>query len=209
MKLYYAPGACSLSCRISLHEAGMPARFERVDLKTKRTERGHDYAAINPKGYVPMLVLDDGRAVTESIAVLYLLADREPGLALGGPLGRTRLLEMLSYLTTEIHGAFKPFWQEATGSELEAAVDAVARRLDLIAKQTGDLYLFGPRFTVADAYLFVMLRWANAFNVPLSLQLRRYFERVSERAAVRQALAEEGLVVAPLPIDAAIGEPLA
>ena len=96
MKLYYSPGACSLSVRISLHEAGLPAEFERVDLNSKITESGYDYSAINPKGYVPMLVLDDGNAVTENVAILALLADRDPELTPGGPLGRTRLVEILS-----------------------------------------------------------------------------------------------------------------
>src|SRR5690606_6715868 len=110
MKLYYAPGACSLACRISLHEAGLAAEFERVDIKTKTTEHGHDYRAINPKGYVPMLVLDDGTAITENVAVLDFIAEHEPALAPAGPLARTRLIEMLSWLSTELHVAFKPFW---------------------------------------------------------------------------------------------------
>src|SRR3546814_6864816 len=114
MKLYYAPGACSLASRISLHEAGLAADFERVDLKTKITEHGHDFRAINPKGYVPMLVLDDGAAITENVAILELIADREPRLGPGGPLSRTRLIEMLAYLSSELHVAFKPLWHDAS-----------------------------------------------------------------------------------------------
>jgi glutathione S-transferase len=191
MKLYYAPGACSLATRISLHEAGLAADYERVDLKTKVTERGDDFAAINPAGSVPMLVLDDGAAIVENCAVLDLLADREPRLAPYGPLARTRLIEMLSYLSTELHIAFKPFWHGASGLEAAAAGEAVARRLEFLENRMLGRYLFGDRFTVADAYLFVMLRWAKAFALPLSPRLLGYFERVSERAAVRRAMAEE------------------
>jgi glutathione S-transferase len=194
MKLYFSPGACSLASRISLHEAEIAADFERVDLKAKITERGGDFLAINPKGYVPVLVLDDGAVVTENIAILDLLTEREPKLGPGGLLGRTRLLEMLSYLSNDLHIAFKPFWHEASDAEKAAGAEAVSRRLDYLESQIGELYLFGPRFTVADAYLFVMLRWARNFGVPISTHLHGYFERVLERPAVRQALSEEALL---------------
>ncbi len=193
MKLYYAPGACSLACRISLQEAGLAAEFERVDIKAKTTEHGHDYRAINPKGYVPMLVLDDGTAITENIAVLDFIAEHEPALAPAGPLARTRLIEMLSWLSTELHVAFKPFWHAKSRADTMLAERAVGARLDLVAEHIRELYLFGPRFTVADAYLFVMLRWAMAFEVPTPLELIAYFQRVAERSSVRRALTEEGL----------------
>jgi glutathione S-transferase len=193
VKLYYAPGACSLSGRISLHEAGIPTEFERVDVKTKKTERGYDYLAVNPKGYVPMLVLDDGQGITENVAILEFIAGLDPALAPSGALGRTRLIEMLSWLSTELHVAFKPFWHSEVASERTAASMAVQAKLELVAPQTNELYLFGPRFTVADAYLFVMLRWAMAFDVPLTLAMIGYFERVAERGTVRRALDEEGL----------------
>jgi len=195
MKLYYSPGACSLACRISLHEAGIEADFERVDLKTKLTEHGDDFRAINPKGYVPMLLLDDGAAINEIDAVLDYLADRKPNLGPGGPLARTRLIEMLSYLSTEMHAAFKPLWRDASEADKDKARDAVAVRLNFLESQLVDLYLFGSRFTVADAYLFVMLRWAKGFGVPLSPLLLGYFERIMERSTVRQALTEEALAV--------------
>jgi len=197
MKLYYAPGACSLASRISLHEAGIAAEFERVDLKTKTTERGHNFNVLNPKGYVPMLVLDDWSAVTENIAILQFIADCEPRLTPGGPLGRTRLIEILSFLSTELHPAFRPYWNEADDAEQARAGETVARLLDVIADQVRELYLFGPRFTVADAYLFVLLRWARLCGVDIPLVLLGHFERVAERSAVRQALAEEGLHDAP------------
>lgn len=199
MKLYYSPGACSLASRIWIHEAGLAAEFERVDLRAKVTERGDDYKAINPKGSVPMLVLDDGQAVTENVAILTWFADREPAIEPGNPLGRIRLIEMLSYLSSELHIAFKPFWHDVGEPEKAAAGEAVVRRLDLIAEHVRELYLFGPHFSVADAYLFVMLRWAKGFGIAVPLPLLAYFERVLERPAVRAALAEEGLVRPPEP----------
>ena len=191
MKLYYSPAACSLATRISLHEAGIAADFERVDLKAKVTQHGDDYRAINPAGSVPMLVLDDGEAITENVAVLDLLAQRAPQLGVDGPLGRTRLIETLSYLSTELHIAFKPFWH--AGDDTAAAAQAVATRLACLENRMVGPYLFGAEFTVADAYLFAMLRWAKGFALPLSPRMLEYFDRVAERGAVRRALAEEGL----------------
>ncbi|HTU09972.1 MAG TPA: glutathione binding-like protein [Allosphingosinicella sp.] len=207
MKLYYAPGACSLASRISLHEAGFDAEFERVDLRTKRTEAGEDFTALNPKGSVPLLILDDGQAVTENVAILDLITHFEPTFEPGNPLGRIRLIEMLSFLSSELHIAFKPFWHAASEAEKQAAADTVLKRLELLADYVHELYLFGPRFTVADAYLFVMLRWAKAFDLDLPPALLGYFERVLERPTVRRALDEEGLAWemrhAPLPVPTA------
>lgn len=193
MKLYYSPGACSLATRISLHEAGLSSDFERVDLDAKITERGEDYRTINPAGNVPLLVLDDGQSVTENVAILTLLADMEPQLRPQGPLGQIRLIQILSFLSSELHIAFKPFWHPVSDADKAMANGAVLRRLNLLEGQLRELYLFGPRFTVADAYLFVMLRWAQQFDVPISAEMTAYFERVAERPAVRLALAEEGL----------------
>jgi glutathione S-transferase len=189
MKLYYSPGACSLATRIVLHEAGLEAQFERVDLKAKVTETGADYSAINPAGSVPMLVLDDGAAVTENVAILDLLAQRAPELGVDAPLGRTRLIEMLSFLSTELHIAFKPFWHP--DGDTVAAAEAVMKRLALLEARIVEPYLFGTGFTGADAYLFVMLRWARNFGVPLPPRLSAYFGRVADRPAVQRALAEE------------------
>jgi glutathione S-transferase len=193
MKLYYSPGACSMACRISLHEAGIAAEFERVDLKAKTTEHGADFLAINPKGYVPMLVLDDGETVTEIDAVLDYLADLAPQLGVGGALGRTRLLEMLSYLSSELHVAFKPFWHAGNEAQKAAAAHAVGKRLDFLGGAMRGDFLFGKGFTVADAYLFVMLRWAKGFGLPFPPGLSPFFERIAGRETVRRALAEEGL----------------
>ena len=194
MILYYTPGACSLATRISLREAGVPADFEKVDLKAKVTELGADFKADNSKGSVPVLVLEDGSTITENVAILDLLADREPALRPDGPLGRTRLIEMLSYLSSEVHVAFKPLWHPGSDADKEKGRQAVAQRLNYLDSRLADPFLLGPRFTVADAYLFVMLRWARAFGVPLTSNLTSYFERILDRSSVRQALAEEGLV---------------
>jgi glutathione S-transferase len=207
MKLYYSPGACSLATRISLHEAGLDADFERVDLRSKITERGEDYTALNPKGAVPMLILDDGQTVTENVAILALIAEREPKLAPGGPLGQTRMLEYLSYLSSELHVAFRPLWSSPSDLEKAGAHETITRRLDLIEDCMREMYLFGPRFTVADAYLFVMLRWVQELGIPTPPELFAYFERVAERPAVRRALAEEGLAVS-LPPDTVAGPPV-
>jgi glutathione S-transferase len=204
MKLYYAPGACSLATRISLQEARLNADFERVDLRTKITERGFDYRELNPKGSVPMLVLDDGQSVTENVAILALLAEREPALAPGGPLGHTRLLEMLSYFSSELHVAFRPLWGSPTDLERLRATEAINRHLDLIKDQLRELYLFGPRFTVADAYLFVMLRWCLDMELAIPPNLFAFFERVAERPNVRKALAEEDLAIPPVTSDESV-----
>ena len=195
MKLYYATGACSLADRISLYEADFAATFEKVDLKSKITETGADFMSINPKGYVPALVLDNGEMVTENIAVLAWIAGQAPELAPTGPLGHIRLLEALAFISTELHKAFEPlFTHGARDTNSDRAATTIARRFDYIAKTVGGSYLFGARFTVADAYLFVMLTWARKFGVMIPSILSWYFEDVMERDCVRKALAEEGLI---------------
>jgi glutathione S-transferase len=196
MKLYFSPGACSLATRISLREACIPAEFERVDLKSKRTATGADFDALNPAGCVPLIVLDDGQSVTENVAILSLLADTAPQLGVNGQLGRTRLIELLSFLSTELHIAFKPYFHGATGGELAAARDAVLRRLNIIARGMRGPYLFGDHFTVADAYLFVMLRWARNHDIELPPGIADLFDIISARQAVRQSIdEEEGVLV--------------
>ena len=134
MKLYLSPGACSLADHIALHEAGLDFDRIRVDLKTGRTEDGRDYSRINPTGYVPAVEFDDGEVLTENIAILSLAADKAPGLTPDGPFGRFRLLEMLAFISTEIHKAFKPFFKpDATEAE-----KAAARDLDLTATALRD-----------------------------------------------------------------------
>lgn len=191
MKLYYSPGACSLATRISHHEAGISAEFERVDLKAKLTESGDDFDAINPAGCVPVLILTDGEVVTENVAILSYLADLAPQLGPEGKLARTRLIELLSFLSTELHIAFKPYFHGASGAELATAREAVLRRLDIIAAEMRGAYVLGDHFTVADAYLFVMLRWARKYGIDLPPKLAELFDRISAREAVRHAIGEE------------------
>jgi glutathione S-transferase len=194
MKLYYTPGACSLATRISLHEAGIAAEFDRVDLRAKLTEGGRNYLDINPTGSVPMLILDDGQGVTENVAILTLLAGRAPQLGPdGGDLKQIRLIEMLSFLSTELHAAFKPFFHDPDEADRAQAAEAVGRRLDLLSDKLSGPYLLGDRFTAADSYLFVMMRWARGFDIPIPSKLQDLFERISSRESVRQSLAEEGL----------------
>jgi glutathione S-transferase len=194
MKLYYAPGACSLADHIALHEANLAFDRVKVDLKAKTVEGGGDYLKVNPKGYVPALVLDDGQVLTENIAILSWVADQAPALAPTGDLARYRLLETLAYVSTEIHKAFKPFFNpKADEAQKADARSLIEKRLGLIAERlTGD-YLFGSQASVADAYLFVMLRWAQANGVALSAPLKGYYDRMSARPAVRLALEHEGL----------------
>jgi glutathione S-transferase len=192
MKLYYARGACSLSNRISLHEAGIAFAEERVDLKTGVTETGRNFRELNPKGYVPLLMLDNGLTVTENIAVLSLIAERAPHLLPDGELGRIRMLEALSFISSELHVAFKPFFHRASEHEREIARRRTAGLLHILTDEMTDDFLLGGHFTVTDAYLFVILTWARKFEVFVSPQLADYFERIEARPSVRQSLREEG-----------------
>jgi glutathione S-transferase len=192
--LYFAPGACSLADHIALHEGGL--RFDRVkvDLKTHTTEDGGDYTLINPKGYVPALALDDGNVLTENIAILSWIADQAPGLAPDGPFARYRLLETLAFISTEIHKAFKPFFSAEAGEPEKAkARDAIAGRLELIAGQLEGDFLFANAFSIADAYLYVMLTWAKKVGITIADPLNAYFDLITRRPAVQLALRHEGL----------------
>ena len=193
MKLYFAPGACSLADHIALHESGLEFDRIKVDLKTKRTEDGRDYARINPKGYVPALEFDDGEVLTENIAILSLIADKAPGLAPSGPFSRFRLLEMLAFISTEIHKAFKPFFRpDSTAAERAAAADQLAKRFAYVAGQMKGDYLFG-KFTVAAPSLFAMCLWAQKNGLTLPDPLPAFVARMKARPAVRLALEHEGL----------------
>ncbi|PVM88420.1 glutathione S-transferase [Caulobacter radicis] len=196
MKLYYAIGACSLADRIALAEAGIRCEFERVDLHTRTTETGADYAAINPKGYVPALVLDSGEMITENIAILSWIAEQSPKLRPEGPLGWFRLLEALAYISTEVHKSFHAFFVPDVTEEAKDKARALASlRLEYLAASLGDGYLLGPDLTVADPYLFVIMTWARPNGVVLPAPLAAYFERMKARPAVTAALASEGLQV--------------
>jgi glutathione S-transferase len=194
MKLYLAPGACSLADHIAMHEAGMEFDRVRVDLKAKRTEDGRDYSQINPKGYVPALQFDDGEVLTENIAILSYVADRAPQLTPEGKLGHLRLLEMLAFISTEIHKGFKPFFKpDSTDAEKQAAGEQLGKRFGYLAQRMGGDYLFGSRFTVADAYLFVMCLWAQKNGLTLPEPLPGFVARMKQRPAVKLALQHEGL----------------
>jgi glutathione S-transferase len=193
MKLYLTPGACSLADHIALHEAGLDFDRVRVDLRTKRTEDGRDFNEVNPKGYVPALVLDDGQLLTENVAILAWVAERAPQLAPGGELGRARLIEMLAFIATELHKPFVRFFFPTSDAEQQVAQDAIRKRLGFVADRLEDDYLFGSAFSVADAYLYVMLRWARMKGLDLPEPLPAFFDRVEARPAVRLALQHEGL----------------
>jgi glutathione S-transferase len=193
MKLYFTPGACSLADHIAMHEAGLAFDRIRVDLETKRTEDGGDYTKVNPKGYVPALVLDDGQLLTENIAILSWVADRDPKLAPDGELGRIRLIEMLAFLSTELHKQFGRFFFPTSDVEKQAAQAAIRKWLDFVAARLRGDYLFGNEFSVADAYLFVMLRWARMKGMDIPEPLPAFVERMNARPAVRLALQHEGL----------------
>lgn len=191
MKLYYALGACSLADHIALIEAGLGFEAEAVDLHAKRTASGVDYHLINPKGYVPALVLDDGHTITENIAVLDWIAQQSQELQPKGVLGRTRQLEMLSFIESEIHHAFKPMWHDATEEQMQRARETAARLLQFAATQVRGDYLFGDKLSAADCLLFVMLRWAEKFGVAVPETLLALQWRMQERPAVEAAIRRE------------------
>lgn len=195
MKLYYAPGACSLADHIALIESELPFDTEKVDLKGKTTEGGSDYIKINPKGYVPALALEDGGILTENIAILSYIGDRSVKLMPSDDLARYRGLEALAYISTELHKGFKPFFTpNASAQDKSASGEALLKRFALLGQQLEDRdYLLGE-FSVADCYLFVMLMWAKTkVGLDVGGSLARYYDRLSQRPSVRQALADEGL----------------
>lgn len=202
MKLYYTPGACSLAPHIIAREAGLTLNLEQVDLRSKRTEAGRDYRKINPVGSVPALELEDGAVITENAVVLQYLAEQAPELHLGPPregLERWRMLETINFIATELHKGFGPMFQKPSDAQRDATLKHVASRFDILQDKLGDqLFLTGDRFTIADAYAFVTLNWANQFKLDLKRwpKLKAYYQRIAERPRVRQALGEEGLQAA-------------
>jgi glutathione S-transferase len=200
MKLYFSTGACSLSPRIVLMEAGLPFTAEKVDLKSKKTASGADYLAINSKGSVPALELDDGQVLTEGPAIVQYLADLKPETQLApraGSFARYRLMEILNFITSEVHKGYSPLFKADTPPDArKIALDNLAKRLDWLSTQLdGKKFLMGDTFTVADAYLFTVLRWSALVHVELSRWpvLTAYVARVGERPKVKEALHAEGL----------------
>jgi glutathione S-transferase len=201
MKLFFAPGACSLATHITLREAGLPFTMEKVDTKTNRTETGADYYAINPKGYVPAMQLDDGSLFTEGVALMQYLADRNPGSGLAPKLGtmeRYRLMEWMTWISSEVHKGFGPLWNPKSTEEVkEAAKAALAKRLAFAdAALAGRNFLMGGSFTIADAYLFTIVNWTNFVGIDISAlaNLKAFMGRVAARPQVQAALQAEGLV---------------
>jgi glutathione S-transferase len=188
MKLYYAPGACSLASHIALLESGLDFELERVDLKSKLTESGADFTTINTKGYVPALVLDSHDVVTENIAVLAWIAGQAPNLGLDGPLGRTQLLQALAYVSTEIHKSFKPFFVGASEEDKAKGGQYINKRLRWLADRKVGRFLFGNEPSVADFYLFVTLRWAGKFGIAIPDGLVSLREYMSSRPKVAAAI---------------------
>lgn len=203
MKLFYSPGACSLSPHIVALEAGIPLQLEKVDLKAKRTEGSEDFWQVNPKGYVPALLLDNSELLTEGSAIVQYLADLKPdsGLApANGTLPRYRLQESLGYINSEIHKTYSPLFRPDTPAEVKqerkdylrkryAPLDAVLARQD---------WLLGDHFTAADAYLFTVTNWAGHVDLDLSEfpALQAFQQRVAARPHVQAAMRAEGLIKA-------------
>ena len=201
MKLYFSPGACSLSPHIVARELGIPLQLEKVDLKARKTASGRDFLQINPKGYVPALELDSGDVLTEGPAIVQYLADQKPeaGLApANGTLARAHLQEMLNYISTELHKTYSPLFNPTTPAETrEERKEYLRKRFayvdSVLAKRR---FLLGDQFSVADAYLFTVTSWARHVDLDLSgyKALTDFQQRVAARPAVQAAMVEEGLI---------------
>ena len=198
MKLYYTPGACSLSPHIVAEEAGVPLDLVKVDLKEHKLENGDDYYAINPKGAVPALVLDDGRLLTEGPAIVQYVADRKPASGLApaaGTFERYKLQEWLTFINGEIHKTFTPLFRGASEDVRKTTIETIGKKFAFVEKNlTGKQFLLGDTFTAADAYFFVMLTWAKKMHIAVSPALTQYFDRIAARPKVQAAMRAEGLM---------------
>ena len=202
MKLYFSPGACSFSPHIALREAGVDFELVKVDLKNhKLAANGGDYLAINPKGYVPVLELDNGERLSEGPAIVQYIADLKPELGLApaaGSFERYRLQEWLAFINSEVHKGFSPLFNPATPADYKPTVLAQLRkRFEWVEKELGGKdYLTGAQFCVADAYLFTVSNWAGHVGLELGdlPQLQAYRQRVGSRPAVQAAMRAEGLI---------------
>jgi glutathione S-transferase len=201
MKLYYSPGACSLSPHIVAKEAGLDVELKKVDLKTKTLAEGGAFAAVAGKGYVPALALDDGSLLTEGPVIVQYMADLKPDSGLApkaGTMDRYKLQEWLNFITSELHKAMGTFFNPAVTPEWRKGVsDRLELRCEWLAKQlAGKQYLMGDKFSVADAYLFTILNWAPMVKFDLGKWpvLVEYHKRVAARPKVQEALKAEGLL---------------
>ena len=200
MKLYYAKGACSLVVRITINEIGLNAEYESVNLKTKETESGKDYYTINHKGSVPALLIDSSEILTENAVILQYLADSSNATQLLpniGSFSRYRVLEWLNYITTELHKGFGPLFNSSVTLAMkdEIFIPILLSKLNYIDKSLeGKHYLLGEDFTLPDAYLFVMLRWATSLKLDIAKcqNLNRYYAELSTRPSIQHSLAQEG-----------------
>jgi glutathione S-transferase len=201
MKLYYAPGACSLAPHIALREIGADFTLEKVDLRAKKTETGADFSAINPKGYVPALALADGEVLTEGVVLQQYIADSKPEAKLAPARGtreRRQLEELLVFLSTEVHKNFSPLFGPTTPDEYKTiAKDKIAQRFDFLDKQLSDgrKFLTGDSFTIADGYFFTLTNWTRPTGMDLSRwpNIAAFAGRVAQRPTVQAALKAEGL----------------
>lgn len=201
MKLYYAPGACSLASHIALHETGLPFEIDKVDFATQKTTGGDDFKQINPKGYVPTIKLDDGSVLTEGGAILQYIADRQPDSGLApkaGTMERYRLQEWLTFIGMELHKTFGPLFHKEVAEEVKTgALSLLTKRLGYVETQLANKpYLMGDKFSVADAYLFTVVRWSKFANFDLNPfpRLKEYMERVAARPKIKAAMQAEGLL---------------
>ena len=201
MKLYYSPGACSLSPHITLHESGLKFEHVLAPTKTHKLEDGTDYYTINPLGYVPLLELDDGTRLSEGPAIVQYIADQVPDKNLApanGTVARAQLQSWLNFIATEVHKGFSPLFNPATPSEYKTvAIERLLSRLKWVdGELAGKQYLMGDSFSVADPYLFTVTNWAPKVGVDISslTHLAAYRARVAARPAVQSAMKEEGLI---------------
>jgi glutathione S-transferase len=201
MKLYFAPGACSLSPHIVLEEAGIAAETEQVNNQEKKTKSGKDYWTVNPKGQVPALQLDSGEMLTEGPVIVQYLADQNPASGLVPPAGsieRYRVQEWLNFITSELHKSFGPIFRPTTPDAYKTiSRENLGKRFDWLDKQlAGKQYLMGDKFTVADAYLFTVLRWSPRVEIDIAkwANLKAYVDRVAARPKVQAAMKAEGLI---------------
>jgi glutathione S-transferase len=201
MKLFYTPSTCSLSPHIALREAGLTFDLEKVDLSTKKTDKGNNYLTVNPKGYVPALQLDDGSILTEGPAIIQYIADKAPQSKLAPPNGtleRYRLQEWLTFIGTELHKGFSPLFNRAMPEEAKKiARENLGRRFELLKNEFDKKpFLMGEQFTVADGYLFAILGWPKFVGMDLGNWpwMQAYYDRVAARPHVQATLKAEGLV---------------
>ncbi|QFT57006.1 Glutathione S-transferase GST-6.0 [Microbulbifer sp. THAF38] len=196
VKLFYAPGACSLSPHIVALEAGIDLDLCKVDLKTHTLENGDDFHRVNPKGYVPALQLEGGELLTEGAAIMQFLAEQKPDADLAPPVGTLdhyRMLEWLNFLSAEVHKCFLPLFWNGSEEEKKKAQEKILRRMDYVEEQLQSDFLLGDALSVADTYLYVIIRWLKALHFDMSRwpRLQAFQQRMEMRPAVQQALQEE------------------